>query len=212
MAKPENPSEPFKRAVSVAVRSLAAAEPEMEVSFSSEPPSLKGLKARLPSPTRNLSAHDVALVRGTGDAYALRKAYHDEKVNSQFRPPFARRRRHLRGGRAGARRSDRIAGHEGRRRQSRQRAGEPHAGPRSGQGQGPRGSAHRRCAGPDGARASDRPEAAGLAGGRGGFVAAFHRGESRRRSRQAGRRLARPEGLRPPHPHHAEPSGLWRPE
>ena len=85
MAKPENPSEPFKRAVSVAVRSLAG-EPEMEVSFSSEPPSLKGLKARLPSPTRNLSAHDVALVRGTGDAYALKKAYHDEKVNSQFRP------------------------------------------------------------------------------------------------------------------------------
>ena len=85
MSKPENPSEPFKRAVSVAVRSLAG-EPEMEVSFSSEPPSLKGLKARLPSPTRNLSARDVALVRGTGDAYALKKAYHDEKVNSQFRP------------------------------------------------------------------------------------------------------------------------------
>jgi cobaltochelatase CobT len=85
VAKPENPSEPFKRAVSVAVRSLAG-EPEMEVSFSSEPPSLKGLKARLPSPARNLSAHDVAMVRGTGDAYALKKAYHDEKVNSQFRP------------------------------------------------------------------------------------------------------------------------------
>ena len=85
MAKPENHSEPFKRAVSVAVRSLAG-EPEMEVSFSSEPPSLKGLKARLPSPARNLSAHDVAMVRGTGDAYALKKAYHDEKVNSQFRP------------------------------------------------------------------------------------------------------------------------------
>lgn len=85
MAKPESPSEPFKRAVSVAVRSLAA-EPELEVAFSSEPPALKGLKARLPSPHRNLSAHDIALVRGTGDAYALRKAYHDEKVNSKFRP------------------------------------------------------------------------------------------------------------------------------
>jgi cobaltochelatase CobT len=83
--KPENPSEPFKRAVSVAVRSLAA-EPELEVSFSSEPASLKGLKARLPSPHRNLSASDIALVRGTGDAYALRKAYHDEKVNNRFRP------------------------------------------------------------------------------------------------------------------------------
>src|SRR5215472_2863732 len=85
VAKPESPSEPFKRAVTVAVRSLAA-EPELEVNFSSEPPSLKGLKARLPSPHRNLSAHDIALVRGTGDAYALRKAYHDEKINHQFRP------------------------------------------------------------------------------------------------------------------------------
>ena len=47
--KPENPSEPFKRAVAVAVRSLAG-EPELEVNFSSEPPALKGLKARLPSP------------------------------------------------------------------------------------------------------------------------------------------------------------------
>jgi cobaltochelatase CobT len=85
VTKPESPSEPFKRAVTVAVRSLAA-EPELEVNFSSEPPSLKGLKARLPSPHRNLSAQDVALVRGTGDAYALRKAYHDEKINNQFRP------------------------------------------------------------------------------------------------------------------------------
>ena len=71
MAKPESPSEPFKRAVSVAVRSLAA-EPELEVSFSSEPASLKGLKARLPSPHRNLSAQDVALVRGTGESMLAR--------------------------------------------------------------------------------------------------------------------------------------------
>jgi cobaltochelatase CobT len=85
MSKPESPSEPFKRAVATAVRSLAG-EPELEVSYSSEPPGLKGLKARLPSPARNLPARDVALVRGTGDAYALRKAYHDEKINSRFRP------------------------------------------------------------------------------------------------------------------------------
>jgi cobaltochelatase CobT len=85
VSKPENPSEPFKRAVAVAVRSLAG-EPELEVNFSSEPPALKGLKARLPSPARNLKASDVALVRGVGDAYALRKAYHNEKLNSQLRP------------------------------------------------------------------------------------------------------------------------------
>jgi cobaltochelatase CobT len=85
MAKPESPSEPFKRAVSVAVRSLAG-EPELEVNFSSEPPSLKGLKARLPAPTRLLSPNEVAFVRGTGDSYALRKAYHDEKIHNRFRP------------------------------------------------------------------------------------------------------------------------------
>src|SRR5580698_4216889 len=83
--KPESPSEPFKRAVATAVRSLAG-EPDLEVNFSSEPPSLKGLKARLPTPTRNLPPHEVAFVRGTGDAYALKKAYHSEKVHARYRP------------------------------------------------------------------------------------------------------------------------------
>ena len=87
-SKGETPSENFKRAIAVAVRSLAG-EPELEVNFSAEPPSLKGLKARLPSPTRGLPPHEVALVRGIGDAYALRKAYHDEKVNARFKPPAA---------------------------------------------------------------------------------------------------------------------------
>ena len=85
MSKPESPSEPFKRAVAVAVRSLAG-EPELEVNFSSEPPSLKGLKARLPSPPRNLKPQEIALVRGVGDAYALRKAYHDEKLDARLKP------------------------------------------------------------------------------------------------------------------------------
>ena len=86
--KPENPVEPFKRAVGTAVRALAG-EPEMEVNFSAEPPSLKGLKARLPLPARNLSASEIAIVRGQGDAYALRRAYHEDKVHDQYRPQSA---------------------------------------------------------------------------------------------------------------------------
>ncbi len=85
MAKPENPSEPFKRAVGTAVRALSG-EPELEVTFSAEPPALRGLKARLPLPSRNLPPHEVAVVRGAGDAYALRKAHHEDKVHDQFRP------------------------------------------------------------------------------------------------------------------------------
>ena len=73
--KPENPAEPFKRAVACAVRSLAG-EPELEVNFSAEPPTLKGLRVRLPLPSRNLPPSEIAIVRGQGDAYALRCAYH----------------------------------------------------------------------------------------------------------------------------------------
>jgi len=86
--KPENPAEPFKRAVATAVRSLAG-EPELEVNFSAEPPALKGLKARLPLPSRNLSPAEVAIVRGQGDAYALRRAYHEDALHDQYRPQSA---------------------------------------------------------------------------------------------------------------------------
>ena len=86
--KPENPTEPFKRAVATAVRSLSG-EPELEVTWSAEPPVLRGLKARLPQPSRNLPPNEVAVVRGAGDAYALRRAYHEENVHDQFRPQSA---------------------------------------------------------------------------------------------------------------------------
>ncbi|HEV2652890.1 MAG TPA: cobaltochelatase subunit CobT [Rhizomicrobium sp.] len=85
MSKPENPSEPFKRAVTAAVRALSG-EPELEVTYSAEPPALRGLKARLPLPSRNLPPGEVAVVRGAGDAYALRRAHHEDKVHDQFRP------------------------------------------------------------------------------------------------------------------------------
>ncbi len=86
--KNESPAEPFKRAVGTAVRALAG-EPELEVNFSAEPPSLKGGKARLPLPSRNLPPNEVAIVRGAGDAYALRRAYHEDKIHDKYRPQSA---------------------------------------------------------------------------------------------------------------------------
>ena len=88
MAKPEIPSEPFKRAVSVG-GALAGGRAGAGSQFLLRAAVLKGLKARLPAPTRALPPQEVALVRGTGDAYALRKAYHDEKINARFRPSGA---------------------------------------------------------------------------------------------------------------------------
>jgi cobaltochelatase CobT len=85
MNKNESPAEPFKRAVTAAVRSLAG-EPELEVNFSAEPPQMRGNKARLPLPSRNLPPGEVAVIRGAGDAYALRKAYHEDRLHEQLRP------------------------------------------------------------------------------------------------------------------------------
>ncbi len=84
--KSESPAEPFKRAVASTMRALGA-EPELEISFGTEPPQLRGLKARLPLPGRDLPATDVAQTRGAADAFALRLAYHDEKTHNIWAPP-----------------------------------------------------------------------------------------------------------------------------
>ena len=83
--KSESPTDPFKRAVAGAMRAIAG-EPELEVSFSPEQPQLRGKKARLPLPSRSLPADEVAAIRGAGDAYALKLAYHQEGLDRDLRP------------------------------------------------------------------------------------------------------------------------------
>src|SRR5258706_6980402 len=82
---PENPTDPFKRAVASAGRSMAG-EGELEVTFSPEAPMLRGKKVRLPLPSRSLPPDEVAAVRGAGDAYALKLAYHDDSIDKELRP------------------------------------------------------------------------------------------------------------------------------
>jgi cobaltochelatase CobT len=48
-SKPESPTEPFKRALAHAARSLAET-PDLEVVFSGDGPSLSGNRATLPHP------------------------------------------------------------------------------------------------------------------------------------------------------------------
>jgi cobaltochelatase CobT len=85
MPNDNNPTEPFKRAVAGAMRSIAG-EPELEVSFAPDQPSLRGKKARLPLPSRTLPADEVAAVRGTGDAYALKLAHHEAAIDRELKP------------------------------------------------------------------------------------------------------------------------------
>jgi len=85
MTSGESPVEPFKRALALAMRTIAE-NPELNVTFGTEPPGLRGLRARLPLPSRAMEAEEVAQVRGFSDAYALRLAHHDEKIAQTFQP------------------------------------------------------------------------------------------------------------------------------
>ena len=82
----EAPLDPFKRAVTLTTRSIAA-DSTVEVVFSSEPPGLNGKTARLPEPSRIPSKAEIAVIRGHADAAALSVACHDPKLHERLAPP-----------------------------------------------------------------------------------------------------------------------------
>ena len=84
-SKPESPTEPFKRALAHAARSLAET-PDLEVVFSGEGPSLVGNRAVLPHPPRDLNSKEAARIRGLADQMALRLAHHDPVSHARARP------------------------------------------------------------------------------------------------------------------------------
>jgi len=86
--KTEAPTEPFKRALAHAARSLAE-QPDLEVVFSAEGPSLQGNKAILPHPPRDLPMKEAARIRGLADQMALRLSHHDEAAHAKLRPHSA---------------------------------------------------------------------------------------------------------------------------
>ena len=92
MTKPnDNPADPFKKALAEATRTMAD-DPEMTVSFSVDPAGMNKEGVRLPQVSRRMTRDEVMLARGTADAFALRRRYHDEGVSARYSPtgPLAR--------------------------------------------------------------------------------------------------------------------------
>jgi len=83
-----NPADPFKAAVTSALRALAR-NGEIEVSFGADRPNPSAPVARLPLPSRDLPAEETAQIRGFADAFALRRRYHDAKIHATHRPKGA---------------------------------------------------------------------------------------------------------------------------
>jgi len=86
MTKPvDNPAEPFKKALAEATKVMAD-DPELNVSFTVDPPGVSNDQVRLPQVSRRMSKAEVLLARGTADAYALRLKYHDEGTAARYQP------------------------------------------------------------------------------------------------------------------------------
>ena len=81
----QNSREPVKRAIGDTMRAIAG-EPELEVVFSSDRPSLMGKTARLPEPARRFTEADLAITRGLSDAMALKLACHDPAMHRKLGP------------------------------------------------------------------------------------------------------------------------------
>ena len=84
-SKSDSPTDPFKRALAHAARSLAES-PDLEVVYAGDGPSLTAGRLTLPHPPRDLSATDAARIRGMADQMALRLAHHDNAAHARHSP------------------------------------------------------------------------------------------------------------------------------
>ena len=84
-ADKEGPAGEFKRVLTVAMKTIAE-DPELTVAFGGDQPSLSGNRAKLPQISNELKPHDVAIVRGLSDSYALRVANHSDKIHARYQP------------------------------------------------------------------------------------------------------------------------------
>ncbi len=84
--KTDNPADPFKKALGEATRALAG-EPELDVTYSADPPGKTNAGVRLPQVSRRMTRSEVMLARGTADAYALRERFHNPATDMRYAPP-----------------------------------------------------------------------------------------------------------------------------
>ena len=87
MSKPsDNPADPFKKALAEATKVLAN-DSDLSVSYTVDPAGISGDAMRLPQVSRRMSRDEVLLARGTADALAMQRKYHDDALHARYAPP-----------------------------------------------------------------------------------------------------------------------------
>lgn len=86
MKKPsDNPADPFKKALAEATKVMAD-DPDLSVSYTVDPSGMSGDSIRLPQVSRRMTRDEVLLARGTADALALQRKYHDDATHMRYAP------------------------------------------------------------------------------------------------------------------------------
>jgi cobaltochelatase CobT len=81
----ENPLESFRQVLTGASRAIAR-EPELELGFTADAPSVAGKSLKVPMPGRTLPEREVAEARGFADAAALKLRHHSAALHSRGAP------------------------------------------------------------------------------------------------------------------------------
>jgi len=85
MTTANSPIDRFRRTTAATIRAIAERD-DIDATFAPGPPGVTGTEVRLPLPSRDLPAGEVASVRGESDAAALRLRYHDAALHGTRRP------------------------------------------------------------------------------------------------------------------------------
>ncbi|SFL94199.1 cobaltochelatase subunit CobT [Shimia aestuarii] len=83
--KSDNPADPFKKALAEATKVMAD-DPDLSVTYTVDPSGVSGDAMRLPQISRRMSRDEVLLARGTADALALHRKYHDGATHARYAP------------------------------------------------------------------------------------------------------------------------------
>ena len=87
----ESPLDRFKHALTGAARAIAR-DPEVEVNFTADSASEQGKTARVPMPSRSITAAEAEEARGFADSFALRLRHHNPALHVRHRPEDAEAR------------------------------------------------------------------------------------------------------------------------
>lgn len=85
MRQPDSPSDPFKKALAEATRTMSR-KPDLKVAYAIDPPAMTPDGVRLPMVTRKMTRVEVLQARGAADSFALRIRYHSRETYDRYKP------------------------------------------------------------------------------------------------------------------------------